>query len=958
MRLNDGTSRLSEALLGRTGLAILSNDIGLLEKLAASSGTSGLYAELRPGKERHAVLAAATRLGIPPVVTGAVMFAHPEEWAKHRLLTAISLNVPLSACPTVQLSPREAWLRPAPEIARHFPDRPDAIDRAGEIAERCRYRIPLGRVVPPRTRDVGESFARLRALAYEGAARRYGTVAPFVRDRLEHELAIIGMKEFADYFLVVHDIVHHGPTHCGRGSVANSVVSYCLGITHVEPLGAGLLFERFLNPERKDPPDIDLDFPWDERDQVLAYVFKKYPHPRAAMVANHNTFQPRGALRAVAIAHGRPPGEITEVTRRFPWFAAESELETLFRDHPNFKSMEIPPSWHAYAREAQSLMGVPRHLSLHPGGVVLAPGSLHDFVPTQIAAKELDGFPDLPVPVIQFEKDGAEDAGLVKIDLLGNRSLAVIRDGIRAVAAHTGRQIDYTSDDPDGDAKTRALFATGSTMGVFYTESPASRQLCLKSRAETYELLVLNTSIIRPASNKYIRIYLERLHGAPWEPLHECLRDVLADTFGIMVYQEDVVNVCHAFAGMPLSAGDGVRKALSKKRPTKALAAYAEEFTRGALALGRDPAVIETVWQMVLSFAGYSFCKGHSCSYIKVAQHSCYLRAHYPAEFISAVLANGGGFYRPFAYIAEARRMGLRILPPDVNASRWETYGHDDWVRVGFQFVNGLSSKGAEALRRWGAGAFESYADFRGRSGLSIEDIRTLIKVGACDSLAIGLTRPQMLWLIDSEIKERAPAQVPLSVSAPQRLSAPALPEYTDDRRRRMEYELLGFVVDHHPMALYEEQLARWRTIKSTEMAAHVGQTVLMAGMLTTAKPVSTLHDEPMEFATFDDGHGLIETVLFPDVYKARVHVLFDQGPFLLRGKVEEEFGSLTLTVLDVKRVDRLGRGAAGRGHRGGAIPPEAARPVAARPVVARPVVARLAAPKAPAPDAATPARA
>ena len=413
---------ISHHLQDRRGLALLSTDVALLTRLAESSGTDGLYAELRPGKERHGVLAAATRLGIPPVASGAVMFAHPEEWTKHRLLTAIAANQALSACPPVLLSPRDAWLRPAPDIARHFPDRPDAIDRAGELAERCRYRIPIGRTVPPRTQDVSESFQKLRALAYDGARHRYGTVAPFVRDRIGHELGIIGLKEFADYFLVVHDIVTHGPTHCGRGSVANSIVSYCLGITHVEPLGAGLLFERFLNPERKDPPDIDLDFPWDERDRVLAYVFKKYPHPRAAMVANHNTFRPRGALRAVAIAHGRPPGEVTEVTRRFPWYADTDDVDQLMKTHPNFAALDLGPSWGALARESQRIIGVPRHLSLHPGGVVLAPGSLHDFVPTQIAAKELDGFPDLPVPVIQFEKDGAEDAGLVKIDLLGNRS--------------------------------------------------------------------------------------------------------------------------------------------------------------------------------------------------------------------------------------------------------------------------------------------------------------------------------------------------------------------------------------------------------------------------------------------------------------------------------------------------------------------------------------------------------
>ena len=292
---------------------------------------------------------------------------------------------------------------------------------------------------------------------------------------------------------------------------------------------------------------------------------------------------------------------------------------------------------------------------------------------TRSVARRCD--PDLTVPVIQFEKDGAEDAGLVKIDLLGNRSLAVIRDAIAAVGAHTGHHIDYTSSDPGDDEPTKALFRTGRTMGVFYTESPASRMLCAKSRADTFELLVLNTSIIRPASNRYIKVYLERLHGAPYEPLDPVLRDTLAETFGVMVYQEDVVNVCAAFAGMPLATADGLRKSLSKKRPAKALAGYAEEFFTGAVALGRDVETTKRVWAMIMSFAGYSFCKGHSASYIQVAQHSCYLRAHYPAEFMAAVLGNGGGFYHPFAYVAEAMRMGLTVLPPDVNASEFRCTG-------------------------------------------------------------------------------------------------------------------------------------------------------------------------------------------------------------------------------------------------------------------------------------------
>jgi DNA-directed DNA polymerase III PolC len=868
--------------------------------------------------------------------------------------TVQSHNRPIAQSPT-------SWLRPAADLTRHFPDCPDALARAAQLAERCGYRIPIGhRVVAPRFADADDAIVRLRTLAYAGAERRYGTIAPVTRDRLEHELAIIGQKAFADYFLVVHDIVQHGPTHCGRGSVANSIVSYALGITHVDPLGAGLLFERFLNPERRDPPDIDLDFPWDERDGVLAWVFRKYPHPRAAMVTNHNCFRLRGALREVAKVHGRPAGEIREITRRFPWFMDDGKLEDVLATHPNFQGLELPKIWQDLARLAQPLVGVPRHLSLHPGGVVIAPGALTDYVPVEPAAKELEGNPDLTVPVIQFEKDGAEDAGLVKIDLLGNRSLAVIRDAIAEVRANTGRQIDYTSSDPEDDEATKALFRTGQTMGVFYTESPASRLLCAKSRADTFELLVLNTSIIRPASNRFIRIYLERLHGGAYEPLDPSLRDTLAETFGVMVYQEDVVNVCATFAGMPLATGDGLRKALSKKRPVKALASYAEEFFAGAQRLGRDMATAVKVWEMVMSFAGYSFCKGHSCSYIRVAQHSCYLRAHYPAEFMAGVLANGGGFYHPFAYVAEAMRMGLTVLPPDVNASRFRTSGEDREVRIGFQFIKGLSGEAAERMisardggpvchpersegslqvrTLWDptvaplprddkcATPFVSLDDFRARTGLKSEDLRLLVQVGALDSIAGGMTRPMMLWAIDSEARgqgtgkreqeedslgdARAPRlqrlfPVPCSPSTPA-MTSPHLREYSTDRRRRAEYELLGFTTDSHPMALYREQLARFRVVRSTELPQHVGRTVLCSGMLTTAKPVHTIQDEPMEFATFDDGDGLIETVLFPAVYRARGHVLFDQGPFLFRGKVEQEFGAITVTITQLDRLERM----------------------------------------------------
>jgi error-prone DNA polymerase len=928
----------------REGLILLSRDIDFLEQALRLSGPENLYAELRPGRRRHETLAAARRLGLPAVATNGVVAANPGDWSRHRLLRAIALNTTLSSLPSHEVGPTSAWLCSTAELARHFPDCPEAIRATMDIAEQCRYRIPIGqRTVPPRMADTGSAFAQLRELTLQGARERYREMTPELQDRLDLELRIIGQKGFADYFLVVRDIVQHAPTHCGRGSVANSVVSYCLGITHVDPIRCGLIFERFLNLERQDPPDIDLDFPWDERDRVLAYVFTQYPRLHSAMVANHNTFQSRGALREVAKVHGRPAGEIREVTRRIPFFYETGErLDKLVATHPNFRGLQLASNWQDFARTAESLVGIPRHMSVHPGGVVITPGPLTDYVPVEPAAKALADYPDLPVPVIQFEKDGTEDAGLVKIDLLGNRSLAVIRDAIDAVHGHTAHRIDYTSSAAGEDEVAKKLFRTGQTMGVFYTESPASRLLCAKSQADTFELLVLNTSMIRPASNKYIRIYLERLrNGMPYEPLDPSLRDTLSESFGIMVYQEDVVNVCATFAGMPPATGDGLRKALSKKRPAKHLAAYAEEFFVGAMRLGRSPDAAKLVWEMVMSFAGYSFCKGHSCSYIQVAQHSCALRANHPAEFMAAVLSNGGGFYHAFAYVAEAMRMGLTVLPPDVNASDFRCIGKGSEIRVGLQFVKGLSAgaverifaarEGGEAGKRTHFPAsplprpYTSLFDFRARTGIAPSDLRLLIKVGALDSIAAGWTRPMMLWLVDSAGKrvsgeagrqehtnsildgeDNLPAYPLTHLPADLPAAVPDLKEYSPERRRREEYETLGFITDSHPMELHADRLRHYHICPSTRLHQHIGRHILAAGMLTTAKPVHTAKDEPMEFATFDDGHGLIEAVLFPDVYRERGHVLFDQGPFLFRGKVEEEFGAVTLTITHLDRLDRI----------------------------------------------------
>jgi len=378
--------------------------------------------------------------------------------------------------------------------------------------------------------------------------------------------------------------------------------------------------------------------------------------------------------------------------------------------------------------------------------------------------------------------------------------------------------------------------------------------------------------------------------------------------------------VCVALAGMDVSEADGVRKALTKKRPMKELRAYEEQFRSGAARRGVAPAIVDEVWAMILSFSGYSFCKGHSASYIQVALQSGYLRAHHPAEFIAGVLSNEGGYYAPFAYIAAARRMELEILPPDVNASDVAYRGRGRTLRIGLMALKGLTAAGLAALaaEKMRGGPYASLDDLRRRTGLTPGDLRVLVQAGACDAIAQGRTRPQLMWLVDAQqsvtgggLPGASPRGQPrglqgtLSLDATPLTQLPPLAEFDMDRQLRDEFAVLGYLASCHPMALVAETTRAIHSIPATTLTDHVGELVTCVGMLTTAKPVHTITDEPMEFVTFDDGTGLIETVIFPDVYRKVVPLLFGTGPYVMRGKVEASYGAVTLTVTALDRLDR-----------------------------------------------------
>jgi error-prone DNA polymerase len=882
----------------REHLIVMSDQVSLLRALGRRNGTSQIYVELNDPGAEPALLDFSRRSGIPPVATNDVYFVDPTDFLLHRLLRAIDLNTSLSRIPSGELAGEDRWLKPGPEMARRYPHLGKALENTERIAAECSADMGVGNPVFPSFDPPGglDAFEYLREECYRGAEWRYGELSDSVLKRLGHELKIIKDKGFATYFLVVRDIVRQSARTCGRGSAAASLVSYCLGITHVEPIAHNLFFERFLNEGRSDPPDIDIDFPWDERDRVFDYVFRKYGAARVAMISNHVGFGARAAVREVAKVYGLPETEIKAVTERMGYFWRASQLEDSMRHHPVYKDMDMKPPWPEIVHLAAKLEGYPRHLSVHCGGIVVVPDRIDRYVPVEIAPKG--------VPIVQWEKDQAEDAGLIKIDLLGNRSLAVIRDALAAIEENSGDAIDYATWDPTVDPGTQDFMRRGDTMGVFYVESPSMRQLQKKCGTGDFDHLVIHSSIIRPAANRYIREYVRRLRGGAYSPLHTILDEVLSETYGIMVYQEDVSKIAMAMAGFSASDADLLRKIISKKRAGRRLEDYREKFYAGAANRGVSREISGEVWEMIMSFSGYSFCKPHSASYALVSYKSCWLRAHHPAEFMAAVLTNRGGYYSSFAYVSEARRMGLRVLPPDVNASRREYWGKDGTLRVGLMQLKGLRETALQAIvaeRR--KGPYASFEDFLCRVQPDPADAKILVKAGACDSISGGATRPEMIWqaLARHEARASRHPAVRTLFQDMEPVAPPRAPRYSARTILEHEIETLDFLVSRHPLSLYAERLSKLRYVRGSDLHKYVGKRVTTVGWWVTGKVVTTRQEEPMEFISFEDTSALYETTFFPQAYARFCHMMHRSRPYVLEGLVEEDFGAVSLTVDSVR---------------------------------------------------------
>lgn len=884
------------------GLFLLSRNREILESLCSRQLQPIADLGPRPNQQSLYLKKWADKHGVAAVATHDGSIAHQEDTKRYMLLQAIAGNTSISAVSNRQLQHMNLFEPPA-VYRQRFAMWPEVIEKSYELARKCQFSGPdFGLVMPPY--QGGDAEMSLRHLAYRGARHRYGDdIGEKVVERLEYELKTIENMGFSSYFLVVRDIVHRRGVDgkrkmrriCGRGSGAASLVAYCLEITNVCPIKYNLYFERFLNPGRSDPPDIDIDFAWDERDEVLLEVLRDHKE-HAAMVCNHIFFKPRMAVRETAKAFGLPGYEISRITKKMPWLPRDQEsLQAQMQTVPTLRGEGFAAPWPEIIDLAEKIIGIPRYISVHPGGVIITPEKINTYVPIEHAPKG--------VPIIQWEKDGAEEAGLVKIDLLGNRSLGVIRDCLDGLPEPLPTGIKRW--EPEDDTATRQMVARGGTMGCFYIESPAMRLLQKKAATGNYEQLVLQSSIIRPAANEFVREYVRRLRGGAWQPLHHELAEVLDETFGLMVYQEDVSRVAVHLAGFSHVEADGLRKVMSKKDKEHQLADYRETFFQGCLAKKIELETIEAIWSMMMSFSGYSFCKPHSASYARVSFQAAYLKTHFPAEFMAAVISNQGGYYSTFAYVSEAKRCGATILPPDVNLSEKKWGGKNMAIRVGLQAVYGLSAQLQKRIieERERRGPYRSTADFLQRTRPAEDEARQLIHCGALDSLQERTNRSALLWELSGFLRaEQLNKQ--MSLFGAQLPQPPELEPPDPMTMLRREYEALGFLCATHPVVLFKHLVQR--RVHSVDLPRRIGEHICFFGWLLTGKLVSTKTGEAMEFLTFEDEHGLVETTFFPKVYQRYANILCSGRPFLVYGIVDVDFGATTLTVNRVERVGKL----------------------------------------------------
>ncbi len=808
----------------------------------------------------------------------------------HRLLRAIDQNIVLSKLNERHQAEPDEFMWPENTLRQYYERYPQLIANTEKLLSQCHFHLEFGVDKNKKSflSNKREDIAMLESMALTGFEDRYRNKINRIEaeSRLYRELEIISKKDFEAYYLITHDIVayarHRQYAHVGRGSGANSLVAYCIGLTDVDPVAMDLYFERFLNPERSSPPDFDMDFSWRDRDDIIQYVFDTYKYRHTALLGTHTTYKSRSVLRELGKVFGLPTNEIEDLV----------EYPERYRDKDNITQL--------ISRYAERMLSIPANLSIHAGGILITEAPIHAYTATDMPPK---GF-----PVTHFEMHNAEDIGVYKFDILSQRGLGHIKDAVNLIEKNKGikedinRFEDFTEDD-----KIRGLLSKGHTMGCFYVESPAMRMLLGKLRCADYITLVAASSIIRPgvARSGMMRAYIERhhrvVHGEGYASIHPKMDELMEETYGVMVYQEDVIKVAHHFGGLSLAEADILRRGMSGKfRSRSEFKRVEHRFFSNCRSKGYPEVITERVWYEIESFSGYSFSKGHSASYAVESYQSLYLKAHYPIEFLVAVINNFGGFYATEFYFHEARMEGADIRPPCVNHSRTDTHVKGKTVHMGFVHLKSLESKLAQRIveEREENGPYLNLDNFIRRVRIGLEQLRLLIRVGAF--AFTGKDKKNLLWEAHLYFGKSKSVQHTTGLFD-DTVATYTLPKLDEGPLEQAydEIELLGFPLCNPYRLIAEEDIAAAHAL---QLPSALGKKVCITGYLVTTKNTRTKNGRVMHFGTFYDREGQVfDTTHFPET--AKYFPFRGKGFYLIVGKVVEDFDYPMIEVSRMKKI-------------------------------------------------------
>lgn len=930
-KYHEGLIVTSACVGGEVPQAILNGDMDearkVIEFYINTFGKDNYFLEIQnhglpeEAAVRPVLASLAKEYGLGLVATNDFHYTKKEDARSQEIKLCISTGKTLDDPYHFHFANDEFYCKSGDEMRAILGNFPGAIENTRVIADRCNVELTFGEHKLP-SFDVpeGETAASyLRKLCEKALPERYAVVTDKERSRMDYELGVIDKMGFSDYFLIVMDFIHYAKSHGipigpGRGSAAGSIVSYLLHITEVDPLRFDLLFERFLNPARVSMPDIDTDLCYRRRGEVIEYLARKYGSDQVAQIITFGTLAARAVIRDVGRVTNMPLREVDRIAKMVPVGPGVTLKKTMEGSREFRDLYDSDTTVHSLIDHCLDLEGISRNSGTHAAGVVICSKPVEEYVPIQLTQ---DGFIQT-----QYEKDQVEQLGLLKMDLLGLRNLTVIHDALEMIRENRGIDLDINKI-PSEDEETCKMLCDGDTIGVFQSESSGFTSLLMQLHPERFEDLIPMVALYRPGplGSGMAEDFIKRKHGKiPVEYPHPSLEPILKETYGVILYQEQVMQIASVMGGFSLGQADMLRRAMGHKEP-EILQQNRETFVDGAVANGVDDRTANYVFDLMVHFAGYGFNKSHSVCYGWIAWQTAYLKAHYRPEFMAAMMTcYNGDRDKVSRYISDTRRAGVVIAAPDVNLSEAYFSVKGDKILFG---LDGIQNVGEGAVRsiieaRKQGGPFKSLSDFVERAdnrGLNSRACESLIRCGALDSL--GANRSQLLAALPEALgdaqsirNERASGQLNLfgGEETPETIVYPDLPDMDPKEKIEWERKLLGFYVSGHPLDSYKEQLKACTPLYhlTAEGNQYDGRMVTIGGTISRIKGTMTKKGQPMGYVTIEDYDGEVETVVFPSVWETVRPILAEDAAVAIRGRVQANERDVRVLAEEIIPLDKL----------------------------------------------------